>query len=216
MYEIKMHQSARTIFSQSTYGVLPHARLQSQVRVHTQFQSQESGMWKDPSRILPHRELNSYGHMLGSYQVESYRVLQSTHRVTLLLNLPVSFKNDMRAVTIDSYRSMDHQQDIQDKSVSDLGKRTEVSFLIFCYMVGEKMYPLGKILGVYCPPLPKRKEKSIVQMEGKIHREGNEGRELKWEGDWKEDERKGKGEPYTGGREGILGKGKGPWGRERF
>ena len=27
--------------------------------------------------------------MLGSYQVEYYRVLQSTHVVTLLLNLPV-------------------------------------------------------------------------------------------------------------------------------
>ena len=43
--------------------------------------------------ILPHRELNRYGHMLkASYQVESYKVLQSTHGVTLLLNLPVYIK----------------------------------------------------------------------------------------------------------------------------
>ena len=65
--------------------------------------------------------------MLGSYQVESYRVRQSTHGVTLLLNLPVNvmnftvvfkeanwlpmstrqFKGQARSVTADSAASRD-------------------------------------------------------------------------------------------------------------
>ena len=46
-------------------------------------------------RILPYYELKSHGHMLGAYQDESYRVLKSTHGVTLLLNLPVYVMNMM-------------------------------------------------------------------------------------------------------------------------
>ena len=59
---------------------LPHARLRSQPE-YTRSSYHRVG----------HLQLNSYGHMLGAYHKESYRVLQSIHGVTLILNLPVYY-----------------------------------------------------------------------------------------------------------------------------
>ena len=77
--------------------------------------------------------------MLGSYQVESYRVLQSTHRVTLLLNLPVYLWTPPRNYIV--FKSHRHTSSYVDTVRKCKGGIFCGSYLAIMYG-GELMYLL--------------------------------------------------------------------------
>ena len=111
-----MPQSARTIFGQSTYRVLPHARLRSQVRVHTQFLSQSRACGRILIGSYHIVKLNRYGHMLGSYQVE---FLQSPPEYTRGDATPESFLCSLYhqfMLQVQSEKLLHHKYEYQNKT----------------------------------------------------------------------------------------------------